>query len=118
MASLRQEKVSELIRQIASDFIEIETNRTSLITVTRVNVAPNLKRSSIYITVFPEKSEKVALDFLKRQRSNFRSYVKKRKVNMRVIPFFDFEIDYGEKNRQVVSDILIKDGIKKDDNNF
>ncbi len=109
MASLRQIKVSELIRQIAGDFIEKETNRTSLITITRVDIAPNLKNSTIFITVFPEKSEKFALDFLKRQRSDFRNYLKKRRVNLRVLPFFDFEIDYGEKNRQNITDILVRD---------
>jgi ribosome-binding factor A len=108
MTSLRQVKVSELIRQIAGDFIEIETNRTSLITITRVNVAPNLKNSTIFVTILPEKAEKDALDFLKRQRSNFRQYIKKRRVNLRVIPFFDFEIDYGEKNRQNITDILVR----------
>ena len=108
MANLRQTKVSELIRHIAGDFIEKETNRTSLITITRVDIAPNLKKSTIFITIFPEKSEEVALDFLKRQRSNFRNYIKKRKVNLRVLPFFDFEIDYGEKNRQNITDILVK----------
>ena len=51
--------------------------------------------------------EKAALDFLKRIRSEFRTHLME-KARMRRIPFFDFEIDYGEKNRQKIDEISHK----------
>jgi len=45
------------------------------------------------------------LDFAKRKRAEFRDFAKK---NIRAgrIPFFDFEIDAGEKHRQKIDAIL------------
>ncbi|PID83173.1 hypothetical protein CSB11_02405 [Candidatus Campbellbacteria bacterium] len=110
--SQRQKRVSELIRQIASDFINTETNKTSLITVTHVDVAPNLSQAVLFVTVFPESAEESALNFLKRKRSEIKHAVKKN-TKMKRIPFFDFEIDQGEKNHQKIEEISIKSRSKK-----
>jgi len=47
----------------------------------------------------PESYEESALDFTKRQRTEFRNFVKKN-TQLRRLPFFDFKIDHGEKHRQ------------------
>jgi len=90
--SQRQKRVEELIREIASNLIARESNRTSLITVTRINISPDLKKCDIYVSVFPENAQESALNFLKRKRKELRSEVKS-KANLRNIPFFDFNID-------------------------
>ena len=54
--------------------------------------------------MLPVDKEKAAYDFLKRMRSEFRTYLMG-KARMRRIPFFDFEIDGGEKNRQKIDEI-------------
>ena len=41
--------------------------------------------------------------FLKRKRSDFRDFVKDN-ARLARIPFFDFEIDKGEKNRRQVEE--------------
>ena len=104
MTSLRNKKVSELIRKLASDFISKETNKTSLITVTKVDLSFNFKSCNIFVSVFPDSKAKSALHFLKRQRRFLKQEVKK-KTNLKTIPFFDFQIDYGEKNRQRIDEI-------------
>lgn len=108
----RQKRVSELIRQIASDFINRETNKTSLITVTSVDIAPNLSQCTLLVTVFPESAEESALNFLKRKRAELKHEVKKN-TKMKRIPFFDFEIDKGEKNHQLIEEISIKSRTEK-----
>ena len=105
MASLRQEKVAEQLRQLAAQFLEHESNRTSLITVTRCDVSPDLKRSTIYITVLPEDKEHHALEFAKRRRSDLRDFVKK-SVNLKQIPFFEIEIDNKKKRRQKIDELI------------
>jgi ribosome-binding factor A len=102
--SNRKFKIQEVLREIVSTFINGETNKTSLITVTRVDVSPNLSTCDIYVTVFPESAEESALNFLKRKRIDTKDAIKKR-MHMRKIPFVDFKIDEGEKNRQRIQDI-------------
>ena len=104
MQSDRQKKVQEEIRKLTGEFIASESNRNSLITPTSVSLSPDFKNCTIFVTVFPESYEENALSFLKRQRSLFKTFAK-RKMNLRVIPFFDFKIDNGEKNRQLIDEI-------------
>ncbi len=42
--------------------------------------------------------------FLQRCGSELRGYVKK-KSNLKIIPFIEFSIDYGERHRQHIDDI-------------
>lgn len=99
--SQRQEKVSELLRNLTAEFLERESGIQSLITVTGSNVSSDLKRATIYITVLPENKEDAALDFAKRKRKELREYVKS-KTKFRVLPFLDVELDKAEKIRQKI----------------
>jgi ribosome-binding factor A len=104
----RQEKVSQEIKEVVARFLEAESNRTSLITVTKADVSPDLKNAKIYISVLPEEKEKAALDFCKRKRSEIKHQIKK-KMSLRVIPFVDVEIDKGEKNRQRIHELSVSE---------
>ncbi len=108
----RRPRVAENLMHLAAEFFRIESNRQSLMTITRADLAPNFSESTIYFTVMPTDMEEGALDFAKRKRKDFKQYVKKH-TNMRRIPFFDFQIDYGEKHRQKIDEISIE--IKEDD---
>jgi len=103
--TLRQDRVSSLIKNMAGEYLRGESGKISLITVTRAKVSKDLKKSTIYVTIFPEDKEGSALDFLKRKRAGFRDYFKS-KASMRTIPFFDFEIDVGEKHRQRIDELI------------
>jgi ribosome-binding factor A len=108
--SIRQEKVNNEIKAVVANFLEAESNNLSLITVMSVDVSPDLKNAKILISVLPEGKEKAALDFCKRKRSEIKQELKK-KMNLRVIPFVDIEIDKGEKNRQKIHDLLLEQGL-------
>jgi len=101
----RQSKIREEMIKIAGEFISREANRNNLITVTDASISPDLKQSTIFISVFPNDNEQGALAFLKRHRNDFRSFVKQR-ISFKVLPFVDFKIDEGEKNRQRIEEIL------------
>ncbi len=100
----RQEKVEQLVQKTASEFIERESNRNSLITVTRVYIPSDLKRATILVTVLPEGQEENAINFLKRLRGEFKEYFKKH-AKIGRIPFFDFELDKGERIAQRIRDL-------------
>ncbi len=104
MASRRQTQVAEMILHQAGDFFARESNGTSLITVTRADVSPDLRNVKIYFSVLPESAEVSALFFAKRNRTDFRDHIKHH-ARMQYLPTVDFEIDFGEKNRQRIDEL-------------
>lgn len=101
--------MKDIIKELAGSFIQNESNYTALITVTDVSLSDHGKQSTIFFTVLPvgttgEDKERAALDFMKRKRTEFREYVQE-KSRLSKIPFFDFAIDMGEKNRQKIDEI-------------
>lgn len=103
--SERSEKAKSHIKELAATYIEGESNQTSMITVTNVEVTEDLKYATIYVSVFPSEKEDFALNFLKRKRRAMRDYIKKR-INTAVIPFLEVKLDLGEKNRQRIDQLL------------
>jgi ribosome-binding factor A len=106
--SQRQTKVSLEILSLVQDFFQRESSGLSLMTITRCEVSPDMRQGTIYMTVLPVEKEQAALDFARRMRTEMRKYVMKR-LPVKVIPFFEIEIDYGEKNRQHIDEILRKE---------
>ncbi len=104
MSENRTEKIIEIIRKAAADFVQIESNGSSLITITEVRLSKDKKCANILFTVLPEDKEEAVLDFLRRMRSEFREYTKE-KTSLGIIPTFDFQIDLGEKHRQKLDTI-------------
>ena len=108
MDNEKQTKIQEQIARLASMFIERESNKTALITVTRVEVLDRGRSATIYISVLPESGEESAINFLKRKRHDLRTVIKKG-INMVNIPFIDVEIDKGEKARHTIEALLNSD---------
>lgn len=104
MSGDRDQKLKDIIKEAASKFLQKEGNYTSLLTVTDVSLSDRGNQATIFFTVLPVDKEKGALDFVKRKRAEFREYFKDQ-ARMRALPFFDFEIDKGEKNRQKIDEI-------------
>jgi len=106
----RSGKIAELIRHEAAALVQEESNRTSMITVTRVDTTPDSKRAMIYFTVLPENQEETALKFLRRQRLALKARLQKN-TRLGYIPLMDFAIDFGEKNRQRIDIISIASAV-------
>ncbi len=104
MATQRQVQIQEMLQHLAADYFARESNRESLITITRSDVSPDLKNITIFFSVLPERYEEQVLHFARRSRTDFRDYIKKHAA-MKFLPNVDFEIDYGEKNRQRIDDL-------------
>lgn len=102
----RKDKVANYIKELAAEFLGKENNKTSLITVTTADCSPDLKKATIYITVLPTDKERVALEFVKRKRAEMRDFLKQN-MQTKNIPFIDFAIDLGEKNRQKIDELLM-----------
>lgn len=103
----RHDRVRSLLTELIANFIRLEANAHPLITVTRLDIAPNYRNVTVLFTTIPEEGEKDALIFLQRKGGDLRGYVMKHS-HMKVVPFFTFEIDYGERNRQQIDEITQK----------
>ena len=104
MNLIKESKIKDAIKMLAADFFSKESNRKSLITITDVEIKSRGERAVILFTVLPQDQETAALDFMKRQLSDFRGYVMENSRMMRV-PYFGVRIDSGEKNRQHIDEI-------------
>ncbi|MDP2648398.1 MAG: ribosome-binding factor A [bacterium] len=104
MVSRREVQVSGLIAQMAAKYIARESSVSALMTVTRADVSSDLKNATILFSVVPATREAEALAFAKRARSGFRDYLRA-KSSLHPTPMVDFQIDYGEKNRQRIDEL-------------
>ncbi len=108
MPTQRQQKLNKELRKVFAEFIERESNKQSLVTVTRCDISPDLSNVIVFISVLPTDKEKQVIAFLERRKWDARDHVKKR-INTRIIPFVEFKIDFGEKNRQKIDQLLKAD---------
>jgi len=101
----RTQKLPELLRHLAADFIQRESNGTSLVTVTRAEISPSKKRVIIFFTVLPEEKEEMVMDLLGRRKRDFMEFIDN---NARIgrMPEIQFSVDIGEKNRQKIDSLL------------
>jgi ribosome-binding factor A len=102
--SQKDEKIKEIIRELAAQFFNRESNGQSLITITNVELLGKGAKAIILFTVLPVHKEEAALDFMHRQLTDFKKYVQD---NSRLghVPYFEVQIDAGEKNRQRIDEI-------------
>ena len=103
--STKNERFAQVIKEISAQFLTQESNKTSLITITRASVSPDRRKATIFVSVMPKDKEKAALDFLKRQRKGLQEYLRKQMTRSNV-PLVDVELDLGEANRQRIDELL------------
>ncbi len=105
MSALKHQREEYMLKDYAADFLARMSNRTSLITVTRVILSDDKKRVDILLSILPKTAEKAALIFANRMTHEFAEYLKKHS-RIRIIPKLRFLPDIGEENRQRISTLL------------
>src|SRR3989344_1769575 len=107
MAGHRHTQVAEELAHMAGEFLAREARNpaaSGLITVTRAELTPDFKNVTVFLSVLPHTQEDAELVLPKRARSDFREYVKEHSA-FHPMQIIDFELDYGEKNRQRVDEL-------------
>ena len=104
MREVKRNRTAEILHRLAAEFIRDNSTKTSLITVTRVELSPTGKESKIFFTTLPESQEDTALKFLERKTQEFKRYVRD-ESRLGIVPKVDFKIDYGERNRQRLDEL-------------
>ena len=93
------------LQEIAADFVNLNSNHTSLITITDSKLTKKGDKITFLVSVFPEDAEGPAIGFLMRKRGECKRYLKE-KTRIQRVPHVEFALDTGEKNRQKVDELL------------
>lgn len=101
----RKGRLAEFIKESAAKFLQTESNRTSMITVTAAEMSDDLKNVVIRVTVFPPDEEERALEFIRRKISDFRATLA-HELRGAYLPHIQFELDLGEKHRQRMDELF------------
>jgi ribosome-binding factor A len=110
MSSRRTAKVAEAVREQVSTSIlfELKDPRVKNVTVTRVEVSPDLRIAKIYVSVMgDEKAERLTMRGLESARGFLQSKVGDR-LQIRYTPILRFELDQGIK-RSIEASRLLRD---------
>jgi len=101
----KDEKSASLISKFAAEYFLIESNKDSLMTITKTDIFNKGKRAIVFFTALPREKESEALAFAKRRRQDFRQFIMAKK-SFGFAPRIDFCIDEGEHNRQRIDELL------------
>ncbi|MBR9830672.1 30S ribosome-binding factor RbfA [Acidiluteibacter ferrifornacis] len=110
MDSLRQSKVARLLQKEIGD-IFIKEFKSPLpgvmISITQVRVSPDLGVAKVYVSLFPSKDKKEALETLRKKTSEVRGFLGNRVAKqLRIVPeiifYLDDSFDYAEKIDQLL----------------
>lgn len=100
----KDEKIASLICHFAAEYFCLESNKNSLMTVTKTDILDKGKRAVVFFTTLPREKEKEALEFAKRRARDFRQFIMSKK-SFGFAPKIDFCIDEGEHNRQRIDEL-------------
>ena len=110
----RSQRVGDLIREEVADIImyRLKDPRIGFVTVTGVDMSPDMKSARIYVSVLKEEDREVTLEVLNSSKHFIRSLLGKR-LTMKFIPTvefrFDTSIEYGYKIDKLLKEIKDRD---------
>ena len=114
MATLRQNKVSRLLQREMGDIFQKEAGNIlpgALLTVTNVEVSPDLSIAKIYVTVLGKIKSQEALELLMAKRAALRNELShKVKHQLRIVPDLRFYIDESYDAMKRIEELLKKQG--------
>ncbi len=109
MRTYRPLRVSSLIQEELSKIIQryVDFPEGALVTVSEVNVSPDLEKAEVKISVIPTDLSKESLVILNKSAGRLQ-HLLNRKLNIKPMPRIDFEVDYGLAKAAEVEKLLLK----------
>jgi ribosome-binding factor A len=110
----RSQRVGDLVREEVADIImyRLKDPRIGFVTVTGVDMSPDMKNARVYVSVLKEEDRELTLEILNSSKSFIRSLLSKR-LRMKFIPTvefrFDTSIEYGYKIDKLLKEIKDRD---------
>ena len=115
----RSQRVSDLLREEVADIImyKLKDPRIGFVTVTGVDLSPDLKNAKVFVSILKEEEREATLDALTSSKAFMRTILAKR-LKMKFIPHLDFRLDssieYGFKIDKLLREIRDKDDRDED----
>jgi len=102
-------KLNELFKREISKILLKEENfdRSILVTVTRVDISPELSGAKIFISVMPKEKRKEVLDFLKKDIYHIQQELNKR-LYLRKIPRIVFQEEAKVEEAARIEELISK----------
>lgn len=100
-------KIISALEHTAAEFINRESNRQSLITVTRAMLDDSASEATIFISIYPDTQAHGALDFLNRNIDDFKRFVRSR-LKMHNIPRYRFMQDPNVGGLEVGKEVPVE----------
>lgn len=108
--SKRQQKFSKMIQKELSEIFQHDNRHAfdnAFITVTEVEMSPDLSVAKVYLSLLLEKDRKTLLEKIEDQKSNVRGILGRRiGKQVRIVPELVFYLDETLDNAQRIEDIL------------
>ncbi len=96
---IKRERIEHLLRNIiSSELLNFQHN--NLITLSRVELSPDMSNANFFITVFGDKSVTEIIEELNNRKGYFRKVIAK-KLNLRYTPSLKFKEEKNFLNRKV-----------------
>ncbi len=117
-SSNRLGRINEELKKEISQVISFELKNskvTGMVSVTRVNITPDLRYAKVYVSMLNSKSVKTTMEGLRESSRFIRGRVA-HTINLRITPELVFEYDDSELQGERIDAILreIKNNEKKD----
>lgn len=122
MASVRHERVQEQIKQVASRIIlyELKDPRLGFVTVTRVDLSPDLRFAKIFYSVLGDDTDiKLTQRAIRHAKGHIQREIA-RNVRLRFAPEISFEFDESPRKSielaHIIDEALAQDEQRKKEN--
>ena len=110
MSSRRQEQVAEFLRDEVSEIItrEMKDPRLGFVSITRVELSPDLRYAKVFISVFGSEEEREATLRALTGEAGFVRYQLKPRIRIRHVPEISFQLDRSMEHAEEVARTLKK----------
>lgn len=106
--SRRTDRAGDLVRAELAELLlrHVQDPRIRLVSITGVEVSPDLKRAVVRVSAFGDEGERLkTVEALRHARGYLRTELASR-LRMRATPELVFELDRGAEHSQKISDLL------------
>lgn len=106
--SRRTDRMADLLRAEISDLLlrSVHDPRIKLVSVTAIDVSPDLRRAAVRVSVLGTEEERQATLAALRHAKGFLRTELSHRLRTRVTPELVFELDRGAEHSQKISDLL------------
>lgn len=107
MATRRQRRVAERIQEELSLLIqrEVRDPRVGMVTVTHVDVSPDLRLARVYFSALGEEAQEQARLALE-HAANFLRHELGARIRLRFIPHLEFRVDHSVEHSLRIEELL------------